>query len=55
MTTQPTFAVRYSPMNQAWFILFGRNLETASVLGIYATRADAVAVLESWQELDPEE
>lgn len=39
--------LKYSPITQSYFIMFGDTIETASVLARYATRLEAIADLDS--------
>lgn len=44
------FSIVFSPVNQAWFILFGTGpVATRSVLRIVASREEAEELLASWE------
>ena len=42
------FHIVFSRVNCAWFILFGRDVATASVLRIVNTKAEAESLLAEW-------
>jgi hypothetical protein len=39
--------LKYSPVTQSYFLLFGATIEKASVIARYATRLEAIADLEA--------
>lgn len=39
--------LKYSPVTQSYFLLFGATIEKASVIARYETRLEAIADLES--------
>ena len=42
------FHIRFLPVNQAWVILFGRDVLTASILTMCETKQDAQQTLKTW-------
>jgi hypothetical protein len=42
------FHIVFSRINQAWFILFGKEVATASVLRVVNTKAEAESLLAEW-------
>ena len=43
------FHIRFLPANQAWAILFGLDVHTASILALCKTKKDAQETLKAWE------
>jgi len=43
------FHIRFLPANQAWAILFGHNVLTASIVALCETKKDAQETLKAWE------
>jgi len=42
------FHIRFLPVNQAWAILFGRDVLTASIVALCETKLEAQQTLKTW-------
>lgn len=44
------FHIRFLPVNQAWVILFGRDVLTASIIAWCDSKAHAQKTLDDWKK-----